>query len=353
MTDLDPSKFKNVIGISEDHSASMRGLTHLAARDYNRQIATITSNAIQHQQDTIVSVVSCGAGHTDKIARTVVNSSVIALKPVAEALYEARGRGTPLYDSVGDLIEQFEAMPDANDPNVSFIVLVITDGEENSSKKWSGRELAEKIRQLQNTDRWTFIFRVPKGATQRIVRNLGVHPGNVQEWDQTEKGITTSSEQTAEAFNTFFADRAAGKKSTKSFYTSLADVDPAQIKASLTDISSQVQYWEVQTASEGALIKPFIEHKLGHDWIKGAGFYELTKTEKAIQDYKVIIIRDKNTGVFYSSKAARQLLGLPSYGSVRVVPGDHGDYEIFIQSTSVNRKLPVGSHVVYWPNFNG
>jgi len=42
------------------------------------------------------------------------------------------------------------------------------------------------------------------------------------------------------------------------------------------------------------------------------------------------------------------LLGLPEVGSVAVNPGDHGNFNIFVQSTSVNRKLVAGTKALYW-----
>lgn len=83
--------------------------------------------------------------------------------------------------------------------------------------------------------------------------------------------------------------------------------------------------------------------------LRGAAFYRLEKLEPRIQDYKLIAIKDKTNGHVYHGQAARQLLGLPTVGNARVAPGDHGHYDIYIQSTSVNRKLKFGSTVMYWP----
>ena len=64
---------------------------------------------------------------------------------------------------------------------------------------------------------------------------------------------------------------------------------------------------------------------------------------------KSILIHNKNTGAVYFGNEARNVLGLPHDREIRIVPGNHGDYEIFIQSTSVNRKLLAGTKVVYFP----
>jgi hypothetical protein len=80
----------------------------------------------------------------------------------------------------------------------------------------------------------------------------------------------------------------------------------------------------------------------GAPFLKGAAFYQLTKTEARVQDGKLIVIRDKALGKVYSGDAARQLLNIPvrsPKGYVRLHPDATPQFDIFIQSTSINRKL--------------
>jgi hypothetical protein len=124
-------------------------------------------------------------------------------------------------------------------------------------------------------------------------------------------------------------------------------VSTQDVAVSLKDISSEVL---VLPVTEDIAIRPFIEKQLGKTLKKGAGFYQLTKIERIVQDYKKIMIRDKATQSIFEGAAARQMLGLPTSGNIRLAPGDHGQFDIFIQSTSVNRKLPAGTQLLYWEN---
>jgi hypothetical protein len=270
------------------------------------------------------------------------------LKPIEDYRYVADGYSTPLLDSVGELIELLENVPDKHDPEVSFLVMIITDGEENSSRKWNSRRLTEKIRELQATDRWTFIFRVPRGG-RRTLQGFGIPDGNILEWDQTEKGMQASSAATCEAFTSYYSDRSVGKKSTQKFFTNLADISIGEVKESLKDISSEIKTFRVKTSEHGIQVRDFVEGKIKTDMKKGTAFYQLSKTEK-VQEYKKIIIRDRIKGHTYSGSAARNMLGLPQYGEIRLVPGTHGQYDVFIQSTSVNRKLVADTDVLLWMN---
>lgn len=49
--------------------------------------------AATQNHDTIVSVVECGARHTQEVGRAVVNSSILALQPLIESQYSVQGRG--------------------------------------------------------------------------------------------------------------------------------------------------------------------------------------------------------------------------------------------------------------------
>ncbi len=337
---------KNYIGISRDHSGSMRSIARPAAKDYNSNIAAVQANSIKENQDTIVSVVKCGVGSQGRIEREVVNSTVATLQPLNENAYSTDGGSTPLFDSVMDLISQFEKVPDANDKNVSFLVMAITDGEDNSSRT-SGHQLAHKIAQLTATDHWSFVFRVPVGYKSRLVM-MGIPGGNILEWEQSERGVEIATRATEAAYTSYFSARSKGLTSTQNFYTTdLSKVSKATVKAKLVDISGEVEFYDV---NDTAAIKPFVEKKTGKSYVAGTAFYQLTKKEDEVQDYKQIAIRDKKSKSVYSGLEARNILGLPFNGTVKVAPGNHGTYDIFIESTSVNRKLVVGTQVMYWKN---
>jgi hypothetical protein len=338
---------KNYVGISRDHSGSMHGIALAAGRDYNDNIASIKEGAIEHGIDTIVSVVKCGAGRPARVVREVINSNVQVLEAIADGDYIADGNSTPLFDSVGDLIEQLQAVPDAADPEVSFVVMVITDGEENSSQKWSGSSISRKIKELQATDRWTFVFRVPRGGKRSLI-NYGIPEGNILEWEQTTRGVQAASVATRTAVKDFYAARATGVKSTDKFYADLSKVSLTEVKQALVDVSSQVDVYVVGSNNDGVQIRDFVQAQ-GVTFTKGCAFYQLNKTEE-VQDYKQIAIRDKQKGAVYSGFAARDMLGLPQTGTCKLAPGQHGQYEIFIQSTSTNRKLVKNTNVLVWAN---
>lgn len=330
---------KQYVGISRDHSGSMSSLRNPAIKDYNASIEAIKTAAKDNDIDTVASVTSCGIN--GGVRDEVINSSISRLQPIDS--YIADG-GTPLFDSVGRLIEVFKSVPDYDNQDVTFLVMAITDGEENASRVWK-RTLGTEIKRLQATDRWTFVFRVPRGY-RRNLEALGIPSGNIQEWDQTERGLRESSVQTVSAVSDYFTNVSRGIRSTKSFYANIGKLSANEVVGAMSDISGEVVIYPVPTRSE---IASFLALKTKQPYRKGTGFYQLSKPEKAVQDYKVIVARNKNTGAVYGGTTQiRQLLALPTYGTISLRPGDHGDWDIFIQSTSTNRVLMPGTSALYW-----
>lgn len=345
---------KTLVAISRDHSGSMGSLVRGAMKDFNSLVEGMRQSSAETQVETVVSVVECGIEinnqppyyRRETVSRVVEEHVDVKLVPTLSN-YSANGGSTPLWDSVGMAIDSLQKYPVAEGDDVSYLVMIITDGGENSSKHWSANSLRQKIAQLQATDRWTFVFRVPKGYGRSIQQALGVHEGNILEWETTERGLERSTTLSASAMGSFYSARAAGTTASKSFYTDFSNVSKEEIQHQLVDISQEVRIYDVSEPIGYAEIKPFIE-KMEGTYEKGSVYYQLTKPEKAVQEYKVICVRDVSTGQVYAGHAARQLIGLPTTGTIRLVPKNHSGYEVFIQSTSLNRRLPNGTKALVW-----
>jgi hypothetical protein len=80
----------------------------------------------------------------------------------------------------------------------------------------------------------------------------------------------------------------------------------------------------------------------------GRGFYEFTKPVK-VQDYKEVIVQDRDTGDMFTGDEAREILGIPTgkYGVASVRPSSLTKWRGFIQSTSATRKLHAGTNFLY------
>lgn len=92
-------------------------------------------------------------------------------------------------------------------------------------------------------------------------------------------------------------------------------------------------------------IREFVEAN-GLLFKTGRGFYEFTKPE-LVQEKKEVVLRDKATGDMFSGDRARALIGLNPGERARVKPTHLTRFDVFVQSTSYNRKLIRGTRFLY------
>lgn len=339
-----PKREKNVTDVFFvlDRSGSMAGLMAQARENLAQQIKQLRDASGPNDQYN-VTVINFDAS----ITTTVQGVNVVNLWQDAGSLYLYANGSTRLYDAILEAISQAKVRDDGKQ---AFLISIVTDGEENASKAHLG-EVANAVRQVTNSDRFTFAFAGPAGS-QHVAGTLGIPAGNVTTWEQSYLGVTTLGITTNNALNTYTATRSAGVMKSVSFYAQPTTLDASkfagQLDDKLDDVSKAVKVERV-TASDPEKIDRFCTKKFG-SFEKGKCFYQLTESEK-VQDYKKVIIQDTTTGTFYSGwGAAKKLLGIPEFkGTVRIKPGSLGDFKVFVQSTSLNRKLVPGTAVVYLP----
>ena len=78
------------------------------------------------------------------------------VKPLERSEYQPRG-GTPLLDAVGKTIAQLEDDWKAEQPERAILVIV-TDGEENSSREYTKAKVKEMIESRQSSGKWAFVY---------------------------------------------------------------------------------------------------------------------------------------------------------------------------------------------------
>lgn len=104
--------------------------------------------------------------------------------------------------------------------------------------------------------------------------------------------------------------------------------------------------FQVLSVDETCGIKEFCA-KMGVAYARGRGFYEFTKNE-IIQPQKEIVLMDRSTGELYEGEVARTIAGISTNEDrSKIKPGHLDKYRVFIQSTSVSRKLIGGQGFLY------
>ena len=94
-------------------------------------------------------------------------------------------------------------------------------------------------------------------------------------------------------------------------------------------------------------VKEFTEAN-GLKFAKGKVFYKLVKKEK-VQNYKNVIVKRRSDGTCITGEPVKDLLNIKKEKvlSVSLDSTDYPDFDIFIQSTSHNRKLDADSSMLF------
>jgi uncharacterized protein YegL len=339
---------KNKVCFILDASGSMSHLTNNVIKMVNENIDEFRKESVRLKQKTEISVIAFD--YPNNIQYIYKDIDVKKAEKITHRDYSPNG-STALFDAVATGIKGYpkikKSLATSKEDDTSYVIIAITDGEENSSevydsRRGGGAKLAELFNEVQKTLRWTITFQVPHGGKSSLVR-MGISSDNIREWEQTSEGVHEAMQYTSAGIRSYMKSRSLGATSVENFYvqTDLSDLSTKQLKKELDDISDD---YGIFTVSNDTQVKDFVENKTKRPYVKGRAYYQLVKTEQ-VQSSKDILIFDKGKTALYGGDDARELIGLPVGGNAKVVPGNHANYEIFVQSTSVNRKLPAGTKV--------
>jgi uncharacterized protein YegL len=175
-----------------DKSGSMSNIQKQALSGLNEQIQALRES---EAGDTYVTLIQFDS--QVKVSFNQKNSK--ELKNLEPADYRPTG-GTAMYDAVGTAIDRLLEEQNAVE-NVAYLVIVISDGEENSSRRVSQWQLASQIKELQATGKWTFTYML-SNVDLSVARNLGVWSGNIAAWNSNSAlgataGFATVTNSTA------------------------------------------------------------------------------------------------------------------------------------------------------------
>lgn len=202
---------KNHYALILDRSGSMGRIRDAAIAAFNEQVQAVRLASRGQTTDVSLFPFSTVADPPTFFAR-----SVEAFIELNHSTYSPRG-DTALYDAIIAATNKLLSLPDANDPNTSFLVCILTDGEENHSNA-SAEEVAERIKSLQNTKRWTFTFVGANVDVGKITRTLSFSADNSRGYTASAAGVQHMNSMHRVATKSFFSERAMGSTQSLDLY---------------------------------------------------------------------------------------------------------------------------------------
>jgi hypothetical protein len=208
-------KLKNYVAIVLDESGSMGSIRTEVIGAFNQQVETIKANS--SDMETLVSLVTF---NSDVDKPKLWNQPDSSLKEISERDYQPRGM-TALNDAIAMTIEKLQLVEDKDDPTTSFLMIVITDGEENNSKRFPGmynQSIGKMIKAVQDTDKWTVTFMGANQNIEQASRGLNIARGNAVAFASTSDGMKKASFTVTKGLTSYYNSRRGGDTSVKNFY---------------------------------------------------------------------------------------------------------------------------------------
>lgn len=315
-----------------DGSSSMSSLANQLIKVVDAQISYLARQSSDMNQETRVSIYVFG----NTVKCLIYDMDVLRL-PSIKQLYDANGM-TALIDGAVQAIKDLKLVPQLYSDH-AFLIYGWTDGAENYSTN-TPSILSKMIKGLE--DNWTVGIFVPDGSGKLQAQRCGFPEFNIEIWDTNARGLDLVSIKIKDTTTSFFKARASGQRKLNTLFTvDAASLTKTEVKKALEELKPSE--YTLLPVRKDCVIKDLVISFLGSFTI-GSAYYKLTKKE-TIQSQKNIIIRDRKNGKSYSGDNARGMLGLPNH-EINVAPGDFGNWDIYVQSTSVNRKLIKGTDLI-------
>lgn len=152
------------------------------------------------------SVVMCTFDNT--VDTVHENADLTAVPPITHEQVEPRGM-TALYDGIGEALVKTAAIVNGLATKPSVTIFILTDGQENSSQKWSKAAIAAEITKLQKPESgsWDFYFAAANQDAMSEGSSLGM---------DSEQCITFSGKSGAKMKQTMAMTNMAYQRKKKS-----------------------------------------------------------------------------------------------------------------------------------------
>jgi uncharacterized protein YegL len=201
-----------------DHSGSMMTQQQLALNNYNEQIETLKRKSNESGIETYVTLIE----FDDRINVSFEEELINNIKEPAKSYWA--GGMTSLNDAIFKGITLLKkGMKKDKLEDKSALLIIMTDGQENSSKEFGGFKgtelLKKEIERLEKTDLWSFTFMGAGIDVQNIaVAGLGMSVGNTMSFSNNDVGYKMSNISSNEGIDVYYTARNNGETAVKNFH---------------------------------------------------------------------------------------------------------------------------------------
>lgn len=186
-----------------DKSGSMSGLESDTIGGFNSMIEKERKEGIDASVTTVLFDTKFNVIHDRTPLKKVKN--------LTSKEYFADG-DTALLDAIGSTIARIERVPDIYAKNNRVLFVIITDGQENSSREYSKAQIKQMISDKQEKYDWEFIFLGANIDAASEARSIGIKSENALKYENSKEGVSKNFEAAAEISKDVATDNKANSK---------------------------------------------------------------------------------------------------------------------------------------------
>jgi uncharacterized protein YegL len=210
-------KSKTYYQLIMDASSSMSGVQIETLNALNSQIESIRKTAAKNPEQKIYVSLTL----FDTVVKEVItNSAPNCIQLLTRNQYQPGGC-TALLDAIGSRIAQLEEVVTPED---DVVMVILTDGEENSSQFYNYAQIANKIKTLTDKGNWSFSFLGADIDAWSIAQHLNIRKEEVRSFSK-EQMCNSMNELSAE-FDGYMLKKTMGLRSNKLFGNDDAPIPP-------------------------------------------------------------------------------------------------------------------------------
>ena len=200
-----------------DESGSMSSIKSLIINGFNELVQSVKGIENQFpEQEHLISMVSFN-DLNNKILHFI--DPVSKLDTINDNTYNPASM-TPLYDAMGFSISKLKQHLEGKD-NYSVLVTILTDGEENASKEYSGLAIKNLVDELKQHN-WTFTYIGANHDVERMAASMNIH--NTMSFDKNDIGIKRMFARESSSRIKFSLGIRKGETANDDFYATIDEI---------------------------------------------------------------------------------------------------------------------------------
>ncbi|MFA5762662.1 MAG: vWA domain-containing protein [Bacilli bacterium] len=212
--DAEGSKPVTHVAIVLDRSGSMASCRAETISGFNAQVQKITgkTKADGTADSTLITLVL----FNHEVEFVHFASPVDNLKEIAAEQYVPNGT-TAMLDAVGLTLKRFEKKVKDSD-DTRYLVIIISDGEENESKEFTYERIAEMIQKRQQTGRWTFSYMGANQDLSDLSKRLSIPKSNMATYTSSPSGTMIGFSSLSKSTMGFLDKQSKGTATSEKFF---------------------------------------------------------------------------------------------------------------------------------------